>query len=213
MSDRRAEQREQRVAGELLNVAVVADDDVAQPRYHGIDHLEQLFRVEQIGEASESRDVREQRGYQPSLLRQLTACRGDAVGYALGDEGAERVGDVRLRLGGRRARSCGRPAVAAELRAGRVLACTGLAAPGAGRAALAAEAHPFGVRDAAGGAVPGRHRPIFAADATVVDASTRSLNEEGWQSFVSDPEVPAILQEAGHVGRPQAAELVGQYNA
>src|SRR5207253_5373182 len=120
VSDRRAEQREQRVAGELLNVAVVAADDVAQPRYHGIDHLEQLFRVEQIGEASESRDVREQRGYQPSLLRQLTACRGDAVGYALGDEGAERVGDVRLRLGGRRARSCGRPAVAAELRAGRV---------------------------------------------------------------------------------------------
>jgi hypothetical protein len=36
---------------------------------------------------------------------------------------------------------------------------------------------------------------------------------EGWQSFVSDPEVPAILQEAGHVGKPQAAELVGQYSA
>jgi hypothetical protein len=36
---------------------------------------------------------------------------------------------------------------------------------------------------------------------------------EGWQSFVSDPEVPAILQEAGHIAKPQAAELVGQYNA
>jgi hypothetical protein len=36
---------------------------------------------------------------------------------------------------------------------------------------------------------------------------------EGWQSFVSDPEVPAILQEAGHIRRPQAAELGGQYNA
>jgi hypothetical protein len=36
---------------------------------------------------------------------------------------------------------------------------------------------------------------------------------EGWKSFVSDPEVPPILQTAGHVGRPQAAELVGQYNA
>ena len=35
----------------------------------------------------------------------------------------------------------------------------------------------------------------------------------GWQSFVSDPEVPPILQEAGHLGKPQAAELVGQYNA
>src|SRR6059036_1109680 len=36
---------------------------------------------------------------------------------------------------------------------------------------------------------------------------------EGWQSFVSDPEVPAIMQEAGHKGRPQAAELGGQYDA
>jgi hypothetical protein len=36
---------------------------------------------------------------------------------------------------------------------------------------------------------------------------------EGWQNFVSDPEVPAILQEAGHMGKPQAAELGGQYDA
>ena len=36
---------------------------------------------------------------------------------------------------------------------------------------------------------------------------------EGWQAFVSDPEVPAILQEAGHKGRPQAAEFGGQYDA
>ena len=32
---------------------------------------------------------------------------------------------------------------------------------------------------------------------------------EGWQSFASDPEVPAIMQEAGHKGRPQVAELSG----
>jgi hypothetical protein len=38
-------------------------------------------------------------------------------------------------------------------------------------------------------------------------------NAEGWQNFVSDPDVPAILQEAGHKGRPQAAELVGEYDA
>ena len=38
-------------------------------------------------------------------------------------------------------------------------------------------------------------------------------DEEGWQSFVSDPEVPAIMQEAGHKGRPQAAKLGGQYDA
>jgi hypothetical protein len=36
---------------------------------------------------------------------------------------------------------------------------------------------------------------------------------EGWQSFVSDPDVPAILQEAGHLGKPQAAEFLGEYDA
>jgi hypothetical protein len=38
-------------------------------------------------------------------------------------------------------------------------------------------------------------------------------DSEGWQSFVSDPEVPPILQEAGHKGRPQAAVLGGQYDS
>ena len=36
---------------------------------------------------------------------------------------------------------------------------------------------------------------------------------EGWQSFASDPEVPAIMQEAGHKGRPQVPELGGRYDA
>jgi quinol monooxygenase YgiN len=36
---------------------------------------------------------------------------------------------------------------------------------------------------------------------------------EGWQSFVSDPEVPPILAEAGHKTKPQAAELVGRCDA
>jgi hypothetical protein len=36
---------------------------------------------------------------------------------------------------------------------------------------------------------------------------------EGWQNFVSDPEVPPILQEAGHKGKPQAAGLGGTYDA
>jgi hypothetical protein len=38
-------------------------------------------------------------------------------------------------------------------------------------------------------------------------------NPEGWQSFVSDPEVPPIMKEAGHKGPPQAAELGGRYDA
>jgi hypothetical protein len=35
---------------------------------------------------------------------------------------------------------------------------------------------------------------------------------EGWQNFVSDPDVPAIFREAGLKGKPQAAELGGQYD-
>jgi hypothetical protein len=38
-------------------------------------------------------------------------------------------------------------------------------------------------------------------------------DEKGWQSFVSDPEVPPIMKEAGHKARPQALTLAGQYNA
>ena len=36
---------------------------------------------------------------------------------------------------------------------------------------------------------------------------------EGWQSFASDPEVPPIMQEAGHKSRPQVLELSGTYDA
>jgi hypothetical protein len=38
-------------------------------------------------------------------------------------------------------------------------------------------------------------------------------DEQGWQSFVSDPEVPPILEEAGHKGRPQAAQLAARCEA
>ena len=38
-------------------------------------------------------------------------------------------------------------------------------------------------------------------------------DQEGWQSFVSDPEVPPILREAGHKGRPAAAKLAGRCEA
>ncbi len=38
-------------------------------------------------------------------------------------------------------------------------------------------------------------------------------DEQGWQSFVSDPEGPAIMQKAGHTGRPAAAQFAGQYEA
>ncbi len=38
-------------------------------------------------------------------------------------------------------------------------------------------------------------------------------DEAGFKNFVTDPEVPAILHEAGHIGKPQAAPLAGQYKA
>ncbi len=38
-------------------------------------------------------------------------------------------------------------------------------------------------------------------------------DEQGWQHFVSDPEVPPIIKEAGHRGPPQAAQLAGRCHA
>lgn len=38
-------------------------------------------------------------------------------------------------------------------------------------------------------------------------------DESGWAAFVSDPEVPQILKQAGHIGKPQAAQLAGSYYA
>ena len=36
-------------------------------------------------------------------------------------------------------------------------------------------------------------------------------SDEGWKAFVEDPEVPPILQEAGHKDIPQVAALAGEY--
>jgi hypothetical protein len=36
---------------------------------------------------------------------------------------------------------------------------------------------------------------------------------EGFQEFLADPDVPAILQEAGHRVKPQPAALVRQFDA
>lgn len=38
-------------------------------------------------------------------------------------------------------------------------------------------------------------------------------DEAGWAKFVSDPEVPPILKEAGHLGKPEAALLLGTYGS
>lgn len=36
---------------------------------------------------------------------------------------------------------------------------------------------------------------------------------EGFQKFATDPEVPPIMQEAGHKGKPQVAEIGDRYDA
>jgi hypothetical protein len=38
-------------------------------------------------------------------------------------------------------------------------------------------------------------------------------DEEGYRSLMSDPELPAIFQEAGLQGRPEKAELVREHDA
>lgn len=38
-------------------------------------------------------------------------------------------------------------------------------------------------------------------------------DEEGFRSFVSDPDVPAIFQEGGVQGRPQLVELAREHDA
>ena len=38
-------------------------------------------------------------------------------------------------------------------------------------------------------------------------------DEDGWQSFVSDPEVPPIMKSAGHRGKPQSAAFAGSFDS
>jgi hypothetical protein len=38
-------------------------------------------------------------------------------------------------------------------------------------------------------------------------------DEKGWQAFVSDPEVPAIMKEAGHTSKAMSATLAGRFSA
>jgi hypothetical protein len=38
-------------------------------------------------------------------------------------------------------------------------------------------------------------------------------DEEGYKNLLSDPDVPAIFQEAGLQGRPEKAELAGEHDA
>ena len=39
------------------------------------------------------------------------------------------------------------------------------------------------------------------------------MDEAAWAKFVSDPEIPPILKEAGALSKPEAARLLGSYRA
>jgi hypothetical protein len=39
------------------------------------------------------------------------------------------------------------------------------------------------------------------------------VDDEGYGNLMSDPEVPAIFQEAGLQGRPEKAELAGEHDS
>jgi hypothetical protein len=39
------------------------------------------------------------------------------------------------------------------------------------------------------------------------------MDEAGWAKFVSDPEIPEFLKDAGALGKPEAALPLGVYRA
>lgn len=91
-----AAEGEQRVAGELFDVAAVTADDRRQTRYDRVDYLVQLLRVKALGERREPGDVGEEGCDQPPLRRQMPAGLDELVGDRAGDETPERLGDVRV---------------------------------------------------------------------------------------------------------------------
>jgi hypothetical protein len=38
-------------------------------------------------------------------------------------------------------------------------------------------------------------------------------DDEGWTAFATDPETPAIMQEAGHLTRPSLGQFLGTFPA
>ena len=38
-------------------------------------------------------------------------------------------------------------------------------------------------------------------------------DEAGWQSFVTDPTVPAVMKDAGHKSKPQSVQLASRCDA
>jgi hypothetical protein len=73
----------------------------------------------------------------------------------------------------------------------------------------------FGTKGADKRALHGSKGSAVFRDPTVANRvwALFEWDEQGWADFVSDPEVPPILKEAGHLGKPESATFLGQYEA
>ena len=68
-------------------------------------------------------------------------------------------------------------------------------------------------REAQAARVQGGDRSSATRPRTTASGCIFDWDEQGWQSFVSDPEVPPIMKEAGHKSKPQAAAFAGRCDA
>src|SRR5207249_4877732 len=121
-------ERKESVSCELLDIALVAAHDAAETADDRVDHLEQLLGIQPIGKSREAGDVCEERRHKAAFLRKLAAGFDQPLGDGLGDEAAQHLCDLRVRICGH----CG--------------------------AAVAAEAHSLWVLALARRAYPRRHR-------------------------------------------------------
>ena len=69
-----------------------------------------------------------------------------------------------------------------------------------------------GRRQAPAARIEGRDRLPRSRTRPTASGCSSTGTRAGWQSFVSDPEVPGIMQEAGHKGRPQASQTKSPTN-
>jgi hypothetical protein len=75
--------------------------------------------------------------------------------------------------------------------------------------------HVFGTKGADKRALHGSKGSTVFRDPTEANRvwALFDWDEDGWAKFVSDPDVPPILKEAGHLGKPEAALLLASYEA
>jgi hypothetical protein len=73
----------------------------------------------------------------------------------------------------------------------------------------------FGTRGAEKRALHGSKGATVFADPSEANRvwALFDWDEAGWAAFVADPEVPPILKDAGHRGKPQSAPFLGSFGA